>query len=652
MSILSPFATSRFEYESRHVYYLPHEVFEELEDPKPTYLIGCRGTGKTTLLKALNWDERLENISLRKQLREKPFIKKYIGVYLKAPEFQLEEFDKWLENESEATYGAFLAYFIDILSTALISDGIVALIREKILKISPKEEHEAMTEIIDWEDNPLRKLLSERGPHTLRDLSKACKRAGFEWQRCAQSKVNVSTIAAKVPTGQAGIFGRVVGKILGRLCDKASPDGRWHFKVCVDETETLHTKQQLVLNTMVRLAAWPLFPVLSFVSLPQELTKTLIPGLTLGKADRNLKVIDEISDKEFRDLAEGVARVRVRHYLNRPRANFDLEKLLGHWNVNILLDSMLKQSAKKEAAQLLARAEVMGREPFFVEKDIAPDHGDEFYARRVPPIYQTYLIEQLNLAVPKPDDAQWKRRGQESAELRKRIAAAYLSICKEFGLEVRYASAEVVLQLSDNCARDFLAQVEAIYRASKKSIANFLDVRIPFLSQSEPLRNASLEKGRSLVKFGVRAPSDTGRLVDGLARITAMVQTSGFNSQHLRSSERGLFELDLQEATRRSMSSYVQLILDASEAGFLRGCIKDQRTLQFRVHTSLAAAYGFSYRGAYYPVRLGWNDVDRIVSAESEAEHDRVILDVGKRLAGQEIDDMPLFAGIKEKRHE
>jgi ABC-type lipoprotein export system ATPase subunit len=51
-----------------HLYFLPNDVFSRLEQPKPTYLIGSRGTGKTTLLTALSWKEQLNNPYLSEKL--------------------------------------------------------------------------------------------------------------------------------------------------------------------------------------------------------------------------------------------------------------------------------------------------------------------------------------------------------------------------------------------------------------------------------------------------------------------------------------------------------------------------------------------------------------------------------------------------------
>ena len=66
----SPFRSNRYEREEdrRHVYFLIPED-EQLEELKSTYIIGTRGTGKTTLLKSLFWKERIESPSLQRALK-------------------------------------------------------------------------------------------------------------------------------------------------------------------------------------------------------------------------------------------------------------------------------------------------------------------------------------------------------------------------------------------------------------------------------------------------------------------------------------------------------------------------------------------------------------------------------------------------------
>ena len=99
----SPFSLNRFEHEygGKHLYFLPPSFFQRLEIQKPVYLIGSRGTGKTTLLHALSWNERVTNKSLQREINKPPLAGKYIGVYFYAPNFQIQIIDEWLDKKSE-----------------------------------------------------------------------------------------------------------------------------------------------------------------------------------------------------------------------------------------------------------------------------------------------------------------------------------------------------------------------------------------------------------------------------------------------------------------------------------------------------------------------------------------------------------------------
>ena len=263
--------------------------------------------------------------------------------------------------------------------------------------------------------------------------------------------------------------------------------------------------------------------------------------------------------------------------------------------------------------------------------------------RHAPPIYQAYLIQKLDLELPSPDKPDWERRRQDSAELRKRIVAAYLSICHELGADVRYASAEMLLQMSDKCVRDFLSQVEEVFRQKDVSLAVFLVRTVSRANQDIALKRASRNKKESLPKSGVRAPNETGRIVDALARITAIVQSHGRGNGHLRSSERGLFEVQCEAPTEQQTLDY---LLEAAEAGFLKFIVTEGSMRKFRVHTSLAAAYGFSYRGAYYTTRLTLSEISRIAKTDDPNMLTPLATEIGNRLAGQEGEDLPLFKGF------
>lgn len=646
MSQESPFTITRFEYEQSHLYYLPQTIFSELENPISTYLVGSRGTGKTTLLKALNWQERIQNSSLQQQLKGALFSRRYIGIYLKLPEIQLGVFDEWLSKKDTGLYGSTLGLFFDLIWLELIADAVADLTVRNILLGKPSQEHACIENVVVKHSDVLREHLPTKGPFTVKQFAAAIGSLKRDLERLAILKGDPKEIVDRFPVGQVGSFGRFASRSLAEFCDMglAAKEKGWHFKICMDEGECLNLFQQRVLNTAIRLGEWPAFFVVAFVSLPEDPITTLIPHLTIQKADCRLQNIDEMEDAVFRDLATGVATVRVRTGLGDEDATLDIDRILGPLDVNGLLQDILEDSVRPEAQKLLQDARELARHPFFASRANASEMASEAGVRgqHVPPIYQAYLIQNLDLKLPSPDKPDWERRRQDSAELRKRIVAAYLSICHELGADVRYASAEMLLQMSDKCIRDFLSQVEEVFRQKGSSLAEFLVQTISRSDQDSALKRASRNKKESLPKSGVRAPIETGRIVDALAKITAIVQSRGRGHQHLLSSERGLFEVQCEPSIEQSV--LVQLV-DSAEAGFLKIILAEGRTRKFRVHTSLAAAYGFSYRGAYYATRLPLSDIARIAKTDDPNDLTSLVAEIGNRLAGQDAEDLPLFKG-------
>ncbi len=96
MKAKSPFTKFRFEHERINLYHLDEDILKALEEEIPTFLVGTRGTGKTTLLNALSWRERLYNNNLKQALKKKIFDKNYIGIYLKLSESQTGLIHNWL----------------------------------------------------------------------------------------------------------------------------------------------------------------------------------------------------------------------------------------------------------------------------------------------------------------------------------------------------------------------------------------------------------------------------------------------------------------------------------------------------------------------------------------------------------------------------
>lgn len=645
MKCQSPFSLNRFEYESRHLYYLQKELFERLEIPKPIYLVGSRGTGKTTLLKALNWEERQDNQSLKDQFSTDAGDRKYIGIYLKLPEIQFGLLHRWLSKQ-ESEYAAIFAFFLDLIWIEELIDAISELIVSGTLNVTAEKEQACVNEIADEFLDTFNSIGAK--PLTLKDLSRAIRKIRETIEILSRRKVEPENVIEQYRiVGQVGEFGRKLGAMLQPLCivqgDKTNSYKEWHFKICMDEGECLDTFQQRILNTMLRISRTPVFLVVSYVSMPSDSSTTLLENITLQSADRDLILLDEVTEKEFRELAEGVATIRSQARLEDKTIAFSIQTTLGSLDINQLLHSILSTSVSPTAKKLLSAAQELAQDSFFLSKQ-------EKTLTSFLPIYEAYLNEKLKIQNPSTSTQGWEQRKNTSAGYRKKMVAAYLSICADIDTEVRYASSDMVLQMSDMCIRDFLHQIDSIYVHSDWDVQKFLTTLVPIDVQNKAIKIASEEKYRSIPKSGVSEPSAVGTMIDGLARLTAVLQRQSSNLTHLRSPEKGIFLVTNEYQPNADYDeSIFQIFKDAAEAGFLRIIRQDKSELRFRVHTSLAANYGFSYRGAYHIVPLEWRNLSELRRAESDAEIQKAVNFIASRLDKSIPETLSLFDEINEE---
>jgi hypothetical protein len=107
------------------------------------------------------------------------------------------------------------------------------------------------------------------------------------------------------------------------------------------------------------------------------------------------------------------------------------------------------------------------------------------------------------------------------------MVAAYLSVCQDMNITVRYASAHMLLQMCDFCIRAYLAFMHEIFVEAGRPTDEFLKRLVPNDTQTNAIKRASRQKCETIAYRGVIAPTETGRLIDALAQITAVVQTQG-----------------------------------------------------------------------------------------------------------------------------
>jgi len=658
VSEASPFSPDRFEYEHRHTYFLRGEKFDLLEQFKPTFLVGSRGSGKTTLLMAVNWFERINNPYLNEQFKSDVFAKKYVGVYAKIPRFQLPMLRKWCDPNS-LDYHHIFSQYIDLIVVQLLAEGVAELLANGTATCPPKVEHEVMSAFVDV-IGPV-KTRARREPTVLafarlmearRRLIEAAPRAGRK----------PADLAAQLADDVQLVSAPDVAQRLAKIMDYGIPKTEigWHFKACIDEAETLTNSEQQAINTAVRTAAWPLSYILAYVRVPATLVETHHHDLSLGRADVTVVHLDDMSDKEFAELATGVATVRVQAALrnkssksHRPLKPVDLLKTLGKSTVNSLLELALNTSVSQETISLIARAKDLADHPFFSKKtqsigdDEPPEAVDEERTERqrpILPIFQAYLLDQLGVRIPDPTSPASRRRAQESADIRKRHVAAYLGVCRDCGVDVRYGGGNIVLQLSDRCIRDFLDFMHQIFKRTGWTVTHMIENRVDLLLQDAAIKLASKEKQEFLPKSGIVSPREVENMVDSLGRLTRKLQAGPARRWSLVNSESGLFTFDPEEGdpAKRAMA----LVREASDAAYLRLRVRTaDGGFAFRLHASLAPLYSTSYRGAYYAVRLTAREIVKFADESNPDVREAAVDGAFRRIIGEDLTTMPLFDG-------
>jgi len=630
----SPFTLRRFEYERRHLYYLPNPIFKTLEGEKSVFLIGSRGTGKTTLLTALSWEERLRNAELTAVLSQMGADQNCIGIYIKMPETLAGAFDTWIPAFPLELRASVFCLYIDLIWLQSLMEAVAQMLVEKRLDAPPSKERKLTQRVLD-RYKELNADARQTGPFSFKRFASLLyeKRRTMEKWALTAAEPEKERLSRAFPLTQIGSFGRDTENELAMFCEDCDQlRHKWHFKICLDESECLSPFQQRALHTAIRLAHAPVSYVVSYVSMMEDMSNTFIKGMSLQEADRELIELDSMNDRVFSDLAEGVATVRIR---NSPTGEaiptFDTRALLGDLDINELLNSILQISAAPEAKAILALAERLSKSPFYI---------DTCEQSSTLPIYQAYIIDRLALELPAPNSPHWQRRKQDSAEIRKRMVAAYLCLCKELKTRPKYASAEMLFQMSDKCIRDYLNQMDSLFSEANLPLAEFCKRRLTTDQQNAALREASRRKKDSLPKSEVGSPVETGRLIDALGSLTARLQTTEVKS--LRASEKGNFVVDTSRQPPEQGEA-LRILKEASEAGFFKTETPNERRVRFRMHCSLAPAYGFSYRGAYYDCPLGIREIVAIYHEPDSEARQQLVLSIGDRL----LQDSPTLFGAK-----
>jgi len=653
MTNSNPFLPTRFEFESSPLIWKSPYAFE-LEKQQSYFLKGTRGSGKTSILKSINWKEKLTNLTLVDQIDEESW--SCIAVYFRLPDHMSQSINNidWSQITPDAPSYDGVAYWyfsllVEAISLEALLEAIIALRARQKLSFDLAREDLVINKVLE-KYSELKYFDTSRSSSGLVRLKSIFDKLHHEINTAA-TRGTITQLLEKLPKTEGAEILLYVTDSLCELLGIYGGSRKFHFKICIDDCETLKEKQQIFLNSIVRKAKAPICWVISFVKSDYESASTVIHNQKLSDSDRKVIDLDEVSSAEFKKLCTAVTSLRVYYSLTEeqkverwvksPATCADLNRILGSLSINRLFSETTKGSLAKDLPRLREKAKKLSNEAKSKKDDnliTVLDMRD----KRDLPLYQTYLIDRLysgrSISTLVPDDP--KKISAFSAMLRRKQVGAYLCMCSQYGVKnIAYAGCNVVLNMSDNCIRDFLELMGSIFDAfndnSQKKLVRFANRRekshVTISTQRKGIYQSSQNKLLG-IKEGKDAldvlTSEVAKLVEGLGYLTAKLQSSHDDIQCLKTTERGVFIFDytkipaLDSRDSEEMAIYIgRVVKRAVLDGLLRPesfsyrtpqSSKKQSLIGYRLHKRYCSKFGFSFRGAYEPMTADMTEIARL----------------------------------------
>jgi hypothetical protein len=648
----NPFSDTRVETATGAQLLARHAAVLELEEPGNCLLIGTRGSGKTSALLCLGWEERARNISLRKELAsDRP---EFISVYSKLHHHVSAAIHTipWgavvgPQAVKETAYEYF-SLLIELLAAELLITAIVRMRAEGFIHYL----FDAEVGTADALSHIVRKSgfhISSNGFTDLASCAAWCRDYRLETHKFGSRHLLNEALSA-LPSTRPGQFLHDVVRMLEQFLKLPTSANKlpesFHFKVCFDEAETLTSEQQVFLNTLIRQSSAPLFWVIATVDRNFETTETIELGQSLTSADRQVIYLDyQAHMSGFKDFAEQIASLRIKNalgcYKSAEPTEFDdvqvrFDYLFDHFSVNSAIARLIETRKSVFVQELREWAEEFESE--FAKIDRASsrtyprNRGKQQRRSKIPRFYESYLIKKLfptrRLSELIPGDRD--QRDNVLAALRRKQFGALLCIVREGRFAyVPYFGAESLLKLADGNIRELLEILEVVFEnVASKARSNPLmmfvgrgrDNTIKWVAQRKAFSVASEAKLNGITNRHAEVGGSVSTLIRALGYLTYHLQSDYESLGSLRTAERGNFTFDLSELsamhnfdresvierTREVIDRCIEdsLLKEAGSALAARPVGQSRGLYQIRVHQRFAPFFRTSLRGAYAVQRI------------------------------------------------
>jgi energy-coupling factor transporter ATP-binding protein EcfA2 len=610
-SLINPFEGQRWEQDTTNIIYLP-EIFAELEKRQDLYLVGSRGTGKTTFLNALNWEIRLNNPSIHKQIKkDEVFSDKYIGIYINAMSFG----DSIFERNSTNNYSFMCLYSLwaEINVLYRVLESIEGLYNEGCIDFTIKDEQFQCNKIYDYLSSQFENILNEvTNDETEYNITSLAEIVGLLRTKVIDERENLKWKSKY----ESYSIGTLIEKTLPNLmilCDDKG-EKEWCTKICFDQIESAPNFQKIA-NTLVvkKISKKVWFIVSGLTQRGININDTYVPEHNLIDDDRRYIDLDmefflshSAKRGEFYSLAEGICDLRLKHWDERINEDgkFDLTAHLGSWDANEILNVFLKHKETISVNKKFEKFLNLVRE----------NHRREIYRTEHPPYIDTYYYDILEYNKKWNGDLQKSR--EKNSDTGKMYVVIMLNLLREYKFKTStpYVGVRQIMSLC-NTTRDFLKIMKALFdarmkQASSKNLDCFFSFKASLTQneievQTKAVLNVANDKYYS-IKNKYSGYSDTASknaaermrvFIDTCGRILYDLQAKRELSS-LTSDEKGVFTVSfennedgeyLYEFLRSAdVDTHIQILNEST--------VSNIKTIDFELSRLFAPKYKFSFR--------------------------------------------------------
>jgi len=335
---INPFRPTRWEHHAngRPLIWFTVEA-DELSADKSTYIHGTRGTGKTTLLKSICWEDLSFNDSLRMQRRLADFGN--IGIYIRFPDHIAASmsFTEWKSifpkvPNPDLEFYAFFSAAVEAICVERVADACHNLRELDEIVITAAQEVQLISDFAD--EYPAVGAFGTRKPVTFLDLARSLRQMVSAMNRaCGRGTVAelINQLPPREPYQMLAFFAeRASSAIRLKTSVGSKPVG---FKFCLDDCEVLSGLQRKSLNSLVRLSRAPCSWVVSSVGGGRDDSDTFIESQPLTDADRRVISLDGRNERNFRQLCQSVVSLRL--IFSMPEAERPLLALQLHFKADM-----------------------------------------------------------------------------------------------------------------------------------------------------------------------------------------------------------------------------------------------------------------------------------------------------------------------------